>query len=239
MANIDHVNRYFWLRLLFIPLVALNYSIKRFKLKRSSKNYLIGALDDSEEKRYSSFLSFFEKQLFLKNLVYSFCFKKKVAKQQIIFVVNETLDWDSIGLMNYIIKYQKHPYPKFLLNDLLIDSKQKKLPIFWDFIDTFYGEKDLDRALLTNRSFLVEKSFLERHPSVIDKIKISHIPIMPIYCARKQNGKKIWYVSGDLIKTSGLALFKSNALLETIDSVFVKLEKNFLDIDSKSEKNNT
>ncbi|GCE63766.1 hypothetical protein [Candidatus Mycoplasma haematohominis] len=226
MANIDRDNRYFYLRLFGLPFSLFRYFFKLFKLKRISKNYVVGASDDSEESRYTKFLALYKSQLFRKKLEYSFVFKKKIAKQQIIFVVNDILDWYSIGLMNYIVKYQEHPYPKFLLNDLFIDKKKdNNLPVFWDFIDTFYGESDLDRALSNKRSLFIERSFLARHPNSMEKIKASHISIMPIYCLRQMDNDRIWYFSGELIKTSNLVLFKSCALLETIDNAFLKLEK--------------
>lgn len=139
----------------------------------------------SEDKRYEQFLSFYRKDIFLENLSFHFSFERKITKHNHIFVVNDNLGWQSVALLNYLIVHFQMPYPRFLLNNILMNSG--KLPLYWDLIDTFYGEGDLERAIGSRRSFIMEKSFLDRHPSVVEKIRDSHISIIPVFYLKDSN----------------------------------------------------
>lgn len=92
----------------------------------------------------------------------------------------------------------------------------------------------MERAIGSRRSFIMEKSFLDRHPLVVERIRDSHISIIPVFYFKDVND--IWYVSGEEIKTSSMASFRCEALREKMNESFGKLEKKTLHLVKESKK---
>lgn len=235
MENIDRVNRFFFARILFAPLVLVQYLLRSCSLRKASRRYVTGHEELSEDRRYEQLLSFYRKNLLMRRTVFHFHFERKITNHRHVFVVNDNLGWDSLALLHYLIRYFQIPYPRFLLNNAFIESgNRRQLPLFWDLIDTFYGEGDLERAIGSGRSFFIEKSFVDRHPNVAEKIRDSHISIVPIFCMKDANS--VWYVSGEEIKTSAMASFKCDALVEKIEGSFEKLGRRTVKLVEESRR---
>lgn len=232
MENISHVNRRFCLRILFFPFFAISALLKSISCRSEAKRYISDDSNISVEERYEKFFSFYTKLLRLKKTSFTFICEKKIPQIQSIFIVDGSLDWNSIVLLRYLVKIHHHHFPSILLTSYLLSKK--KTSIFWELIDTFYGINSLESALNSNSSLIVEKDFIFKDQKYANLLKNSHLSIVPVLMRKSKS--KIIYKIGRTIKTNEIIVLKESAFEKFLDLFFSQLEQDFYNLLKKNIK---
>ncbi|AEW44965.1 hypothetical protein MHC_00495 [Mycoplasma haemocanis str. Illinois] len=221
MEGINHVNRYFFLRVLIYPLTLPSFLFSYFRIKKKAISYVFNGQTTPPEKRYDWFFSFHKKLLSLQKKSFIFLSDSKTPKNQTIFIIDEDISWNSLVILRQLIQKWEHQLiTPFLGKDILA----KKHSLLIDLVDCIYDREDLGIIFDLKRSLFISKSsFLSESHHII---KNSYFQIVPISSLNRS--REVFFKFGRAIKSQEWTYLNKDMLSERLELLFGKLEKDLL-----------